>query len=90
MTTKTKKILIGIGSPLFGLCYSIIEKDLSFMTVIIYSLAPIILSLILMLIYTILVSLFEKNYKIEFVNTFFSFWLGTLILSIIGIFGSKM
>ena len=90
MTKKKKKILIGIGSPLFGLCYSIIENDLSFMTVIVYALAPIILSLILMLIYTILVSLFEKNYKIEFVNTFFSFWLGTLILSIIGIFGSKM
>ena len=90
MTTKTKKILIGTGSPIFGLGYSIIQKDLSFMTVIVYALAPIILSLILMIIYTILVSLFEKNYKIEFVNTFFSFWLGTLILSIIGIFGSKM
>ena len=90
MTTNTKKILMGIGSLLFGFFYSLFQNDLSFITIIVYSLCPILFSLILMLIYTILVSLFEKNYKIEFVKTFFSFWLGTLILSMVGIFGSKM
>ena len=90
MTTKTKKILIGIGSLLFGLIYSSIQNDLSFITIIVYSLCPILLSLILMIIYTILVSLFEKNYKIEFVNTFFTFWIGSIVLSIIGIYGLMM
>ena len=90
MTTKTKKILIGIGSLLFGLFYSIIQNDLSFITITVYSLGPILLSLLLMLIYTILVSLFEKNYKIEFVNTFFTFWIGSIVLSMIGIYGSMM
>jgi hypothetical protein len=88
MTTNEKKILIGIGSLLFGLIYSSIQNDLSYMTIIIYSLCPILLSLILMIIYTILVSIFEKNYKIEFVNTFFTFWIGSIVLSIIGIYGS--
>ena len=90
MTTKEKKILIGIGSLLFGLIYSSIQNDLSYMTIIIYSLCPILLSLILMIIYTIVVSIFEKNYKIEFVNTFFTFWIGSIVLSIIGIYGSMM
>ena len=90
MTTKTKKLLIGIGSLLFGLIYSLIQNDLSFITIIVYSLCPILISLLLMLIYTILVSLFEKNYKIEFVNTFFTFWIGSIVLSIIGIYGSMM
>ena len=90
MTPKTKKILIGIGSLLFGLFYSLIQNDLSFITIIVYSLCPILLSLLLMLIYTILVSLFEKNYKIEFVNTFFTFWIGSIVLSIIGIYGLMM
>jgi hypothetical protein len=90
MTTKTKKILIGIGSLLFGLFYSLIQNDLSFITIIVYSICPILLSLLLMLIYTILISLFEKNYKIEFVNTFFTFWIGSIVLSIIGIYGSMM
>ena len=90
MTTKTKKLLISIGSLLFGLIYSLIQNDLSFVTIIIYSLCPILLSLLLMVIYTILVSLFEKNYKIEFVNTFFTFWIWTIVLSIIGIYGSMM
>lgn len=90
MTTKTKKLLIGIGSLLFGLIYSSIQNDLSFITIIVYSLCPILLSLLLMLIYTILISLFEKNYKIEFVNTFFTFWIGSIVLSIIGIYGSMM
>ena len=90
MTTKTKKMLIGIGSLLFGLIYSSIQNDLNFITIIVYSLCPILLSLILMVIYTILVSLFEKNYKIEFVNTFFTFWIWTIVLSIVGIYGSMM
>lgn len=90
MTTKTKKLLIGIGSLLFGLIYSLIQNDLSFITIIVYSLCPILISLLLMLIYTILVSLFEKNYKIEFVNTFFTFWIWTIVLSIIGTYGSMM
>ena len=90
MTTKEKKILIGIGSLLFGLIYSSIQNDLSYMTIIIYSLCPILLSMILMIIYTIVVSIFEKNYKIEFVNTFFTFWIGSIVLSIIGIYGSMM
>ena len=88
MTTNEKKILIGIGSLLFGLTYSLIQNDLTFITIIVYSLCPILLSLILMIIYTILVSIFEKNYKIEFVNTFFTFWIGSIVLSIIGIYGS--
>jgi hypothetical protein len=90
MTTKTKNILIGIGSLLFGLTYSLIQNDLTFITIIVYSLCPILLSLILMIIYTILVSIFEKNYKIEFVNTFFTFWIWTIVLSIVGIYGSMM
>ena len=90
MTTKTKKILIGIGSLLFGLTYSLIQNDLTFITIIVYSLCPILLSLILMIIYTILVSIFEKNYKIEVVNTFFTFWLGSIVFSIIGLYGSMM
>jgi len=90
MTTNEKKILIGIGSLLFGLIYSSIQNDLSYMTIIIYSLCPILLSLILMIIYTIVVSIFEKNYKIEFVNTFFTFWIGSIVLSIVGIYGSMM
>lgn len=90
MTTKTKKLLIGIGSLLFGLLYSLIQNDLSFITIIAYSLCPILLSLLLLIIYTILVSLFEKNYKIEFVNTFFTFWIGSIVLSIIGIYGSMI
>lgn len=90
MTTNEKKILIGIGSLLFGLIYSSIQNDLSYVTIIIYSLCPILLSLILMIIYTIVVSIFEKNYKIEFVNTFFTFWIGSIVLSIIGIYGSMM
>lgn len=90
MTTNEKKILIGIGSLLFGLIYSSIQNDLSYMTIIIYSLCPILLSLILMIIYTVLVSIFEKNYKIEFVNTFFTFWIWTIVLTIVGIYGSMM
>jgi len=90
MTTNEKKILIGIGSLLFGLIYSSIQNDLSYVTIIIYSLCPILLSLILMIIYTIVVSIFEKNYKIEFVNTFFTFWIGSIVLSIVGIYGSMM
>jgi len=43
-----------------------------------------------MLIYIILVSIFEKNYKIKFVNTFFTFWIWTIVLSIIGTYGSMM
>ena len=87
MTTKEKKILIGIGSLLFGLIYSKIQNDLSFITTIVYCLYPIVLSLILMLIYTILVSLFEKNYKIEFLKTFFTFWVGSMIFCTIGTIG---
>ena len=75
---------------MFGLIYSSIQNDLSYVTIIIYSLCPILLSLILMIIYTIVVSIFEKNYKIEFVNTFFTFWIGSIVLSIIGIYGSMM
>jgi hypothetical protein len=90
MTTKTKKILIGIGSILFGIFYSMFENDLSFIAIIVYSLCPIIFSLLLMLIYIILVSIFEKNYKIKFVNTFFTFWIWTIVLSIIGTYGSMM
>ena len=90
MTTKTKKILIGIGSILFGIFYSMFENDLSFIAIIVYSLCPIIFSLLLMLIYIILVSIFEKNYKIKFVNTFFTFWIWTIVLSIIGTYGLMM
>lgn len=90
MTIKTKKILIGIGSLLFGLFYSSIQNDLTFITIIVYSLCPILLSLILMIIYKIIVSIFEKKYKIEFVNTFFTFWIWTIVLSIVGIYGSMM
>jgi hypothetical protein len=90
MTTKNKKIIIGIGSLLFGLTYCSIQNDFKYIDIIVYSLCPILLSLILMIIYTILVSLFEKKYKIEFVNTFFTFWIWTIVLSIVGIYGSIM
>lgn len=90
MTEKNKLILIGIGSLSFGLFYSTIQNDLSFITVIVYSLCPIILSLLLMLIYVLLITIFEKNYKIEFVKTFYTFWIGTLILSLLGILGTMI
>jgi hypothetical protein len=86
MTITTKKILIIIGSLTFGLISSIIQNDLGFSTILVLSLLPIILSLIL--IYTILISIFEKNYEIEYFKTFYTFWVGTMVLSIIGTIGT--
>jgi hypothetical protein len=58
--------------------------------VISYSFVPIFLSFLLILIYIILVTIFEKNYKIEFVNTFYTFWLGSIIICVLGVFGTRL
>lgn len=96
MTEKNKLILIGIGSILFGFFYSISQgffynmsrNEFNLNSVILYSLTPIIMSFLLIFIYITLVTIFEKNYKIEFLKTFYTFWIGSIILCVIGTLGT--